>query len=429
MNLWSLEMIVLQYVYELSKALRQRHEQQKNSSTILKEWKLAWCDRVVDHANDWNSDVLINLLTTGMLRMRFEERLSADVCLTKECDLGFFDDHSLDSKSVTLTRQTTLQSEISDDDDSITILLDALWNMKKKSLNHDDNNRIKRCTFEHTSEVLKLLNLQASSSSSNEDDQDSQLRSCGTALDHLNDNVQSSANLLCSLEIRSIYSEEYKRQRSSTVNSTNNSFDKTRIKRRSSEVHLKKISVSHAFQISNWCLEQVKKSNQFRTMYDAVLALLTNLLRKKSQDIDIDDRTSILIEESSDHLTRLEIIEMRITRNDLSDQVIVVTDLDCRKIVIVSLTSFDLMSSVADLIAHLLQMLQLQNSRSASTSTMLVNDSSLREYIIRDDIRSQNWTFNSVDSHMSISIVRQYGLIYSSALLNNIKISSCFISI
>jgi hypothetical protein len=60
---------------------------------------------------------------------------------------------------------------------------------------------------------------------------------------------------------------------------------------------------------------------------------------------------------------------------------------------------------------------------------MLVNDSSLREYIIRDDIRSQNWTFNSVDSHMSISIVRQYGLIYSSALLNNIKISSCFISI
>jgi hypothetical protein len=125
-------------------------------------------------------------------------------------------------------------------------------------------------------------------------------------------------------------------------------------------------------------------------MYDAVLALLTNLLRKKSQDIDIDDRTSILIEESSDHLTRLEIIEMRITRNDLSDQVIVVTDLDCRKIVIVSLTSFDLMSSVADLIAHLLQMLQLQNSRSASTSTMLVNDSSLREYIIRDDIRSQN---------------------------------------
>jgi dihydroorotase len=89
-------------------------------------------------------------------------------------------------------------------------------------------------------------------------------------------------------------------------------------------------------------------------MHDAVLALLTNLLEKKSQDIDIDDRTSIFIKELSEHLTRLGIIEMRITRNDLSSQAIVVTDLECREIVIASLTSFELMSSIADLIAHLL---------------------------------------------------------------------------
>jgi hypothetical protein len=69
---------------------------------------------------------LINLFTTKMLRMRLEERLSANVCLAKECALELFDDQSLDLEIATLTRQTTLQNAISDDDDFITILLGAL---------------------------------------------------------------------------------------------------------------------------------------------------------------------------------------------------------------------------------------------------------------------------------------------------------------
>ena len=62
---------------------------------MSEEWGLAWCRRVVDHVNDWESEDLIDLLTTGMLRMAPEERLSASACLKKGCDLRLFDGHSL----------------------------------------------------------------------------------------------------------------------------------------------------------------------------------------------------------------------------------------------------------------------------------------------------------------------------------------------
>ena len=100
-------------------------------------------------------------------------------------------------------------------------------------------------------------------------------------------------------------------------------------------------------------LRRRSESNQFRTMHDAVLALVTDLLGSKSQDVDIDDRTNTLIRE---YLPRLQITAMRLTRNDLSGQTIVVSGLDCRKIVLASLTPSELMNSVADLAAHLLHM-------------------------------------------------------------------------
>ena len=146
-DLWSIGVIILQYMYGLPRAPRQRRRQHKNSAAMLEEWGLAWCHRVVDHANDWDSDDLIDLLTTGMLRMRPEEQLSAGACFTKGCDLGLFDGHSLDSGSVTPTRQTALQGGISNDDGSTTILLGALWDTKESSY-HDGISRPGRSTPE-----------------------------------------------------------------------------------------------------------------------------------------------------------------------------------------------------------------------------------------------------------------------------------------
>ncbi len=202
MDLWSLGVIILQYMYGLPRAPRQRRAQNKNLPSILEEWGLAWCRRVVDHANDWDSDALIDLLTTGMLRMRPEERLSAGSCLTKRCDLGLFDGHSLDSGSATPTQQTALQGGISDDDSSTTILLGVLWDTEEENSNHDGKRRSGRRTPVHTSGVLESRNLRVTSSVSNGDGHGSQL---GTALDYLGGKFQSPADFLCSLEARSIY--------------------------------------------------------------------------------------------------------------------------------------------------------------------------------------------------------------------------------
>jgi len=225
-DLWSLGVIILQYVYGLPTA----------PTSVLEEWGLAWCHRVVDQANGWDSDDLIDLLITGMLRIKPEERLSADACLMKGCDLGLFDGHPLDSGIATPTRQTALQGEFSDDDGSTTILLGALWDTKEESSNQDGNSRTGRGTPDHISGVLESRNLRAPSSPGDGDGHGSQLGSFETALDPLGGNFQSPAEVSCPLEARSIYPGGYKRQRSPAVGSANNSSDSRRIKRRPSEI-------------------------------------------------------------------------------------------------------------------------------------------------------------------------------------------------
>ncbi len=229
-------------MHGLLRAPEKRRGQHKNSLSILREWGLAWCRRVIDHAKDWDLDDLINLFTAGMLRMTPEERLSASVCLTKGCDLGLFDGHSLDLRSATL------------------------------------------------------------SSPSNGDDYDSQLGSFGTGFDHRGSNVQSPVDHLYPLEAGSKCLGGYERRRSGVVGSANKSFSRERIKCGPSENRLTQIPISRTDRVSDHRLEHQGQSNQFCMIYDTVLALLTDLLGSKSQDIDIDDRTRTLIEELSEYL-------------------------------------------------------------------------------------------------------------------------------
>ena len=178
-----------------------------------------------------------------MLRMKFEKQIFANVCFTKKCNLELFDEHFRDSKYVTSTQQTALQNKINDDDDFIIIFLDVFSNMKKNS-NHDDNSQTKHCILEHIFEILKFRNFRISSFLNNENDHNSQLKNRAIDFDHLNNNVQSSANFSRFFKTKSIHSK-YKRQRFLIVNPTNNSFDRHQIKRRSSEICFTQIFVSH----------------------------------------------------------------------------------------------------------------------------------------------------------------------------------------
>lgn len=240
-DLWSLGVIILQYMYGLPRAPRQRRGQHKNSPAMLEEWGLAWCRRVVDHADNWDSDDLIDLLTTGMLRMAPEERLSASACLRKGCDLRLFDGHSLDSGSEALTHQAVVQGENSDDDGSTTILLGALWDTDRASSNQDDDRRGGRCTPNHASGFVESCNLRAPSSPSNGDGHGSQLGSFGTGFEHRGSNFQPPVNHSCPLRTGSKYLGGYKRPRSTAVGSANKSSSRERIKRRPPEDRLTQI--------------------------------------------------------------------------------------------------------------------------------------------------------------------------------------------
>ena len=207
-DLWSLGVIVFQYVYGFPEAARQKRRQHKRSK--MEEWGLTWCRRIVDKANDWDSEDLIDLLVTGMLRLGPEERLSADACLAKGYELGLFHGHSHDSGTATPTQRTVLQGGTSDDDGSTTILLGALWDTEEGS-KHSANNRTGCRNPDHTSGVLDSRSLRGPS---NGNDRSSQLGSFGPAFNQLGSNGQSSADLSYPL---------LKRQRSPVVGSANNS--------------------------------------------------------------------------------------------------------------------------------------------------------------------------------------------------------------
>ena len=335
------------------------------TSTIM---SLAWCRRVVYKTNDWDSNNVIDLLTTNMLLMKFAKRLFANVCLTKEYDLRLFDEYFLDLESITSTQQMTSQSEINHDDDSITIILNALWNTKVRSSKHHIDIRTNCFDFDLIFELL-------SSSSS----------------------IKRN--------------EHHKRQRFFVVES----FDNDRFKRRALKVHSTNVSNLHFLEISNEHLKHDDELNHIYTIYDALLALFAKLLRSKSQNID--DRTSTLIREL---LTRLKIITLRLTQNDILDQVIVAIDTNCRQIVLVNLNSLQLMSSIIEMIAHLLHTIQISIFRLANISTVSTNDSS--------KARSRSCTIKSIDRSLSRSISQQYEHTFSSTFLNYIKISNCFIS-
>ena len=227
-DLWSLGVIVLQHAYGLPTEPRQKQGQHKNQLSMLDEWGLAWCRRIVKYANDWDSDKLIDLLAAGMLRMKPEERLSAGACLTKGYNLQLFDGHPLDSGNATPKWRTAGYGDLGDDDDdddgSTTILLGALWATDGQALDQDDNGRIGLYPLEPTSG----------------DDCDPQLGRLGTGFEHGGRSVRSPRGDSHPLEAGSKYLG-YKRQRSTAVDSTNTSSSRERVKRRPTEDYLTQI--------------------------------------------------------------------------------------------------------------------------------------------------------------------------------------------
>ncbi|KAL9029909.1 MAG: hypothetical protein Q9196_001912 [Gyalolechia fulgens] len=380
-DLWSLGVIIFEYVYGLPQANRQKRGQDKRS-------------------------------------IKPEERLSADACLAKGYDLGLFHDHSRDSGSATPTQQTALQGKSSDDDGTITIRLDAL--SAYETPKHDGYSRSGCRNPDRTSGILESCSFRNPPSDGN--GRRSQL---ATAPDQSGSNGESSADLSYPLNAGSTYPGGLKRQRSPVVGSPNSPSSRGRAKRRPSGVPVPEVPVPHELGISDRRLGYDGELNHFCTIYDTTLALLNDLVGKKSQDID--DRTSTLMAELSEYLARLGITGMRLTRNDPSGQAIIATDLDSQEIVLARLAPAVLMNSMADLTAHLLCLVKLNFPPKAGTSAVPNDEQSLRENSDMHDNYSRSGTVNGIDGDMGTSITRQHGLTYPSALVDWANISGCSI--
>ncbi|KAL8650293.1 MAG: hypothetical protein Q9210_003912 [Variospora velana] len=133
-DIWSLGVIVLEYVY----GLPTHHLQARTKGEgAIREQGLAWCRRLVEYANDWDPDPLINLLTRGMLQMEASQRLSAGACLTRAYELGLFDKPSASSERTTPTRPTVLTSGMRNEEETPTIVTGALWDEARDGSNDD----------------------------------------------------------------------------------------------------------------------------------------------------------------------------------------------------------------------------------------------------------------------------------------------------
>lgn len=209
-------MIVLEYVYSLPIDLQVR----KSGEAALKERGLAWCHRLVQHVNDWDSDPLISLLTNAMLRIEARQRLSAGLCLKRARELGLFDKPSVSSGGATPTRPTAVASRVRNEgEETPNIIVGPLR-----------DTRGQRSASDHHSALSASCQVGVSSSLDNKAVRSLRKGTYGAVSNRLNGHSHSPLEFACPPEARSMHTRS-KRYRSPAVSPYDTS-DKGLVKRR-----------------------------------------------------------------------------------------------------------------------------------------------------------------------------------------------------
>ena len=115
-------MILLEYIYGLP-----QKPKVLNLETELKKWGLNWCQHIVNSAEDWDSDSLIDFLTGNMLKLDAHDRLSAGDCLREASALGLFDGVFLKTGHVTPRLQPVPIVDEIDQEDQSTLIRSRVW--------------------------------------------------------------------------------------------------------------------------------------------------------------------------------------------------------------------------------------------------------------------------------------------------------------
>lgn len=118
MDIWSLAVIVMKFIYGLPHYKQPRHASQRGN---LQFWGHAWCELLLREVGDWDSDPLIDFLAKNMLRWDAQERLSAAECLSEGTDIGLFNGAFPQAGCSTPRLQPDQDAEHTDTEDVPTI--------------------------------------------------------------------------------------------------------------------------------------------------------------------------------------------------------------------------------------------------------------------------------------------------------------------
>ena len=244
-DVWSLGVIVLEYAYGFPMQEKQRRT---NKIPALRERGLAWCGRLVEDVEDWDSDPLIDLLSHGMLRMKASERLSAGACLTEGSELGLFNESSTGWGRTTPTGTRAPAGGPQKEKEIPTVIAGTLWDAGRALWNYGDEDQAGRSASERHSATSTSRQLEVLGTRSNEGVSRPRKKTPETISSRMNGPVRLSTRPPSSPETRLI-SFGSKRHRPPVVSSPSNPSDESRVKRRLPESHLFKVNASGASKV------------------------------------------------------------------------------------------------------------------------------------------------------------------------------------
>ncbi|KAI9670500.1 MAG: hypothetical protein M1817_004367 [Caeruleum heppii] len=394
-DLWSLGVIVLRYGYGLPGTISENPSRHQNELSRMKDLTQSWCHCVVDHTQNLAADSLLDLLTTSMLRMKHEERLQADECLIKGEELGLFDRYIDDTGNSYRTTSLAASQHHDGHSTSTARVLGPLWATGGTSGD------------EYIGSIYRIPGHPSEAGSS--------LREEGRPSEETSDFPSKRRQ-----------TRPTKRRRAPLEGSAKQSSNHDRIKRSQADRPCRGSLVSRIYGVSEICRTLRGSSVMCHTMFDAVLALLTDLRVEGEASEAMDSQGVATMDRLCEQLIQLEITGIGLSHNGPSDGATIKLFSTTNDIVLARLTASELMYSAADLAAHLLLLLQL-HFQTSITPIKPVDDLHVTTRSTGPGDCPPGGMTDSTVSESTMADDGSHGVTYPSALLDDTNISGCTI--
>ncbi|KAK5312200.1 Protein kinase protein rad53 [Exophiala xenobiotica] len=117
-DIWQLGVIVMEGLYGLPRDTRRKGVTERGK---IRQQAFDWCSRIIDAAEDWESDRMIAFLKEYMLKWEPTDRQSAAECLSTAIEIGLFEETLLRTGSLTPRREPAQRPNEIDAEDASTI--------------------------------------------------------------------------------------------------------------------------------------------------------------------------------------------------------------------------------------------------------------------------------------------------------------------